>query len=153
MSSIGTKVWYVFSFPFGLFIRVVTALRDIVTVWVRCVGRFPLKHDRRLSLYSPSGWASNLYEASLGTLSQLGVVLVEVESLQLSLALSCVLPCPRLWLLVHLHDTCSQSKAVLGTLPLILLNSALQSPARSFLVVLAEVACLREFLDLSFALP
>ena len=26
----------VFSFPFGLFLRVVTALRDIVTIWVRC---------------------------------------------------------------------------------------------------------------------
>ena len=42
LSSIGTKVWYVFSFPFGLFLHVVTALRDIVTIWVRCVGRFSL---------------------------------------------------------------------------------------------------------------
>ena len=25
-----------FSFPFGLFLRVVTALRDVVTIWVRC---------------------------------------------------------------------------------------------------------------------
>ena len=30
---------------------------------------------------------------------------------------------------------------------------ALQPPAHSFLVVLAEAACLREFLDLSFVLP
>ena len=49
LSSIGTKVWYVFSFPFGLFLRVVTAHRDIVTIWVRCVGRFPLMRDLRLS--------------------------------------------------------------------------------------------------------
>ena len=31
--------------------------------------------------------------------------------------------------------------------------SALQLPARSFLVVLDEAASLREFLDLSFVLP
>ena len=31
--------------------------------------------------------------------------------------------------------------------------NALQPPAHSFLVVLAEVACLREFLDLSLVLP
>ena len=27
-----------FVFPFGLFLRVVPALRDEVTIWVRCVG-------------------------------------------------------------------------------------------------------------------
>ena len=50
-----------------------------------------------------------LYEALLSDLSLLGVVLAEVESLRLSLALSSVLPCPRLRLLVRLHDTCSRS--------------------------------------------
>ena len=33
------------------------------------------------------------------------------------------------------------------------LLSALQPLAHSFMVVLTEVACLREFLDLSFVLP
>ena len=41
----------IFSFlTFGLFLRVVTTLQDIVTIWVRCVGRFPLMRDQRLSL-------------------------------------------------------------------------------------------------------
>ena len=34
------------------------------------------------------------------------MVLSEAESLQLSLALSRILPCPMLWLLVHLHGPC-----------------------------------------------
>ena len=62
----------VFSFPFGLFLRVVTALRDIVTIWVRCVGRFPLLRDRRLSwvLHPFSFWMGfePLSEASLSAL-------------------------------------------------------------------------------------
>ena len=45
------------------------------------------------------------------------VVLAEAESLRLSLALSSILPCPMLWLHVHLHDTFSRSKVVLGALP------------------------------------
>ena len=61
-----------------------------------------------------------LSEASLGSLSLLEVVLDEDESLRLSLALSSVLQCPMLWLQVCLHDACSRSKVVLGTLPLIL---------------------------------
>ena len=52
--SIGTKVWYVFSFPFGLFLCVVTALLVIVTMWVRCVGRFTLMCGLRLSLSDAS---------------------------------------------------------------------------------------------------
>ena len=39
-----------FSFPFGLFLRVATVLRDMVTIWVKCVGRFPLVRNLRLSL-------------------------------------------------------------------------------------------------------
>ena len=39
-----------FSFPFGLFLRVATVLRDMVTIWVKCVGRFSLVRDLRLSL-------------------------------------------------------------------------------------------------------
>ena len=39
-----------FSFPFGLFLRVATVLRGLVTIWVKCVGRFPLVRDLRLSL-------------------------------------------------------------------------------------------------------
>ena len=39
-----------FSFPLGLFLRVATVLWDMVTIWVKCVGRFPLVCDLRLSL-------------------------------------------------------------------------------------------------------
>ena len=95
-----------------------------VTVWVRCVGQFPLLRDRRLSLvllpFSLWMGFKPLSEASLRALSLrvcFLVVLVEDESLRLSLALSSVLPCPMLWLRVRLHDTCSRSKVVLGALP------------------------------------
>ena len=53
LSSIGTKVWYVFSFPFGLFLRVVTALRDIVAIWVSsCYARGRLLLSLLLGLAS-----------------------------------------------------------------------------------------------------
>ena len=39
-----------FLFPFGLFLRVANVLRDMVTIWVKCVGRFPHVRDLRLSL-------------------------------------------------------------------------------------------------------
>ena len=48
------------------------------------------------------------------------MALAEAESLRLSLALSSVLPCPKLRLHVRLHDTCSWTKIVLGALPWIL---------------------------------
>ena len=61
-----------------------------------------------------------LSEASLRALSLQAnflVALAEAESLLLSLALSSVLPCPMFKLHVRLHDTCSQTKVVLGALP------------------------------------
>ena len=61
-----------------------------------------------------------LSEASLRFLSLQANFLVafaEAKSLRLSLALSSVLPCPMLRLNVRLHDTCSQTKVVLGALP------------------------------------
>ena len=101
-----------FSFPFGLFLSVVTVLRDMVTIWVKCVGQFPLVRDQRLSLVlSPfSFWMGfePLSEASLRALSlqaRFLVVLVEAESLRMFLALSSVLPYPMLRLHVHLHST------------------------------------------------
>ena len=113
-----------FIFPFGLFLRVVPALQDEVTIWVTCVGQFPLLRDRRLSLLlrSFSLWMGfePLSEASLRALLLqvcFLVVLAEAESLRLSLALSSVLPCPMLWLHVRLHDPCSRSEVVLGALP------------------------------------
>ena len=116
-----------FPFPFGLFLHVVSAIRVIVTIWVRCVGRFPLMRDCRLSLVlrTFSFWMGfePLSEAPLSALSLLGgflVVLAEDESLRLSLALSSVLPCPVLWLHVCFHGTCSWTKVVLGALPWIL---------------------------------
>ena len=123
LSSIGTMVWFVFSFPFGLFLRVVTVLQDVVTIWVRCVRRFPLMRDHCLPLVLRpfSFWMGfePLSEASLSTLllqESFLVVLAEAESLRLSLALSSILPCPMLWLHVRLHDTCSRTKVVLGAL-------------------------------------
>ena len=97
-----------FSFPFGLFLRVATVLRDRV----KCVGRFPLVRDLRLSLVlSPlSLWMGfePLSEASLRALSlqtRFLVVLAEAESLRMFLALSCVLPYPMFRFHVHLHGT------------------------------------------------
>ena len=96
-----------FLFPFGLFLRVVPALRDEVTIWVWCVG-----------LARPTvvvGAAPFLLMVGFEPLSEAS--LAEAESRRLSLALSSVLPCPMLWLHVRLHDTCSRSKVVLGALP------------------------------------
>ena len=91
------------------------------------------------------------------------MVLAEDESLRLSLALSSVLPCPILWFhvasmtlapglrlsLVPYHRSFRMGLGPLSESPI----SALQPPAHSFLVVLAEAACLREFLDFSIVLP
>ena len=88
-----------FLFPFWAVLRVITALRDMVTIWVKCVGQFPLVHDQRLSLVlSPlSFWLGfePLSEASLCALSlqaRFLVVLTEAESLRMFSALYSVLP-------------------------------------------------------------
>ena len=88
------------SFPFGLFLHVATVLRVMVTIWVKCVGRFPLVRDQRLSLVlSPlSFWMGfePLSEASLRSLQLPArfflVVLAEAASLREFLALSILLP-------------------------------------------------------------
>ena len=112
------------SFPFGLFLRVATALRDLVTIRVKCVGRFPLVRVLRLSVVlSPLPFWMDfepLSEASLRALSlqaRFLVVLAEAKSLRVFLALSSVLPYQMLWLLVHLHASCSRTTVVLGALP------------------------------------
>ena len=112
------------SFPFGLFLRVATTLRDLVTLRVKCVGRFPLVRILRLSVVlSPLPFWMGfvpLSEASLCALSLQAhflVVLAEAKSLRVFLALSSVLPYPMLWLLVHLHASCSRTIVVLGALP------------------------------------
>ena len=103
-----------------------------------------------------------LSEASLSALSLQEcflVVLAEDESLRLSLALSSVLPFPMLWF--HVASMTLAPGLRLSLVPyhssfrmgLEAPISALQPPAHSFLVVLAEAACLREFLDLSIVLP
>ena len=86
-----------FSFAFGMFLRVTTVLRDMVTIWVKCVGRFPLGCDQRLSLVLStfSFWLGfvPLSAASLSALSlqaRFLVVLAEAESLRMFLALSSV---------------------------------------------------------------
>ena len=114
----------VFTLSLWAVLSVVPTLRDMVTMWVRWVGQFPLMRIRRLSLVlrTFSLWVGfePLSEASLRTLSLqvcFLVVLAEDESLRLSLALSSVLPCPMLWLQVRLHDTCSRTTVVLGALP------------------------------------
>ena len=115
---------------------------------------------------SPSGWASNLCLRLLLApchCRSVLVVLAEDESLRLSLALPSVLPCPILWFhvtsmtlvsglrlsLVPYHRSFRMGFEPLSEAPI----SALQPPVHSFLVVLAEAACLREFLDLSIVLP
>ena len=90
-----------FSIPFGLFLHVVTALRDMVTIWVRCWSVPTYARPTVVMMLRPfSFWMGfdPLSEASLSALSLLEVVLAEDESLRLSLALSSVLPCPMLWL-------------------------------------------------------
>ena len=158
--------WVCFSFPFGLFLRVATALQDLVAIRVRCVGRFPLVRVLRLSVVlSPLPFCMGfepLSEASLRALSLRAhflVVLAEAKSFWCSwlspvfspircygylstsmplahgLQLSLVL-CPRSFRMGFEP----LSKASLRALLL---------PARSFLVVLAEAASLREVLALS----
>ena len=48
-----------FPFPFGLFLHVVPALRDEVTIWVSCWLGAPAA-GRGCCALSPYGWASNL---------------------------------------------------------------------------------------------
>ena len=74
-------------------------LRDGVTLWVKCVGRFPLDHERRLSLVvSPRSFRMGfepLSEASLRALllaARFLVVLTVAASLREFKALSSVLP-------------------------------------------------------------
>ena len=124
LSSIGTKVSCVFSFPFGLFLHVVTALRDMVTIWVRCVGRFTLLRGRHLSLVLRpfSFWLGfePLSEASLSALSLREcflVVLAEDESLRLSLSSLQCSSRPHVMVTCRLHATCSQTTVVIGALP------------------------------------
>ena len=108
-----------FSFPFGLLLHVVPALRDEVTIWVRCWLGAPADSRGCCALFSLWLGFEPLSEASLRALSGrcFLVVLSEAESLRLSLALSKILPCPMLWLLVRLHGPCSGSWVVLGALP------------------------------------
>ena len=101
-----------FSFPFGLFLLVATVLRDMITIWFKCVGRFPLVRDLWLSLVLRplSLWMGfePLSEASLRTLllqMPFLAVLAEAEILRMFLALSCVLPYPMFRFHVHLHGT------------------------------------------------
>ena len=77
LSSIVTKVSFVFSSPFGLFLHVVTALRDIVTIWsgVLVGSHLCATNGCRWCLaLSPSGW-DPLSEASLNALSLQGSLL------------------------------------------------------------------------------
>ena len=99
--------------PGGLiFCHYTTVLRDEVTLWAKCVGRFPLVHDRRLSLaLSPISFRMGfgpLSEASLRALSlpaSFLVILAVAASLRKFLALSSVLPYPMIRLHDHLHYT------------------------------------------------
>ena len=104
-----------------LFCPYATVLRAAVTLWVQCVGRFPLVHDRRLLLVlSPISFRMGLVplsEASLRALSlpaRFLAVLAEAASLREFLALSSVLPYPMLRLHDHLHCACSRPKVVIS---------------------------------------
>ena len=95
-----------------LFCPYATVLRAAVTLWVQCVGRFPLVHGRRWSLVlHPISFRMGfvpLSEASLCALSlpeRFLVVLAGATSLRDFLALSSVLPYPMIRLHVHLLCT------------------------------------------------
>ena len=88
-----------FAFPFGLFLCVVTALQDMVTIWVRCWSVPSYARPTVVVVLRPfSFWMGfdPLSEALLSALSVLEVVLAEDESLWLSLAFSSILSCPML---------------------------------------------------------
>ena len=153
-----------FPFPFGLFLHVVPALRDEVTIWVRCwlgslvVGAAP---------FSPYGWASNLCLRLLFVPCPTGVFpggprwgresSVVLSSLQCSSVYHVMVTCsppttlaPGLRLsLAPYPRSCRMGLEPLSEAPL----CSLQPLATSFLVVLAEAACLRRLLDLSIVLP
>ena len=70
-----------FSFPFGLFLCVVTALRDMVTIWVRCWSVPTSARPTVVVVLSFWMGFDHLSEALLSALSLLEVVLAEDESL------------------------------------------------------------------------
>ena len=153
-----------FSFPFGLFLRVVTAPRDIVTIWVRCAGRFPLMRDQRLSLllrpfsfwkgfdlclrllfapchYWRLSWWPSLRPRVFGC-PWLSPVFFPVPCYGYMSASMTLAPGLRLSLVPYPRSF-RMGLEPLSEAP----RSALQLPTRSHLVVLAEAASLREFLD------
>ena len=140
------------SFPVGPFLRVATALRDLVTLRVQCVGPgwasslclgplFAPCRYRRVSWWSSlrprvlgCSWLSPVF-SPIRCCGYLSTSMPLAHGLQLSFVL-----CPRsFWMGFE-----PLSEASLR---------ALQLPARSFLVVLAEAASLREVLALSIVLP
>ena len=140
--------------PVASFSVIITVLRDAVNLWVKCVGRFPLVHDRRLSfVLSPISFRLGfepLSEASLRALSlpaRFLVVLAEAASLRKFLALSSVLPYPMIRLHYHLHCThycfALDPSGWASSLCLRLLFAPCGC-RRVFLVVLTAAASLRE---------
>ena len=155
-----------FPFPFGLFLLVVPALRDEVTIWVRCWLGAPAASRRRCAL-SPSGCASNPCLRLLfapcppGVFSWWSSLRPRVFSCPWLSSVFFPVPCygymfasttlaPGLRLSLAPYP----SSYRVGFEPLSEASlCALHPPAPSFLVVLAEAACLRKLLDLSIVLP
>ena len=98
--------------PVGLiFCHSTTVLHAEVTLWIKCVGQFPLLHDRRLSLLlGPLSFRMGFKPLSATSLRAMSlpacflVVLAEAACLRKFLSLSSVLPYPMIRL-VHLHCT------------------------------------------------
>ena len=139
-------------------------------MWVRCDGRFPLMRDQRLSLvlrpfsfwmgfdlclrllvapcrYRLVSWWPSLRPRVFGC-PWLFPVFFTVPCYGLMSASMTLAPGLRLSLVPYPRSF-RMGLEPLSEAP----HSALQVPARSFLVVLAEAASLQEFSDLSFVLP
>ena len=181
--SLSSWLWLC-RFLWVLFSHMVHNLRDGVTpagsrlvfprseqsIWIRCVGWFPLMLDQRLSLvlrpfsfcmgfnlclrllfapcrYRRISWWPSLRPRVFGCpwLSPVFFPVLCYGYMSASITLA-----PGLRLsLVPYPRSFRMGLEPLSEAPL----SALQLPTRSFLVVLAEAASLREFLDLSLVLP
>ena len=152
-----------FPFPFGMFLHVVPALRDEVTIRVRCwlgapaasrgcctlfylwLGFEPLSEAslRALSYYRCVSWWSSLRPSVFGC-PLLSPVFFPVPCYGYMFTSTTLAPGLRLSL-----APCRVGLEPLSEAPL----CVLQPLAPSFLVVLAEAACLRRLLDLSIVLP
>ena len=153
-----------FPFSFGLFLLLVPALRDEVTIWVRCWLGVPADSRGCCALLSLWLGFEPLSEASLCALSYRCVswwssLRPRVFGYPWLSPRFFPVPCygylfASTTLAPGLGLSLDPRSYWMGLEPLSEAPlCALQPPAPSFLVVLAEAACLRKLLDLSIGLP